>query len=63
MTTSRKDFVAVAAIIKNSAPELGLPVVIQSDTRIARIANELADHFASSNPNFDRARFLEACGV
>ena len=31
---------------------------------IARpIAKDLADYFATDNPKFDRARFLQACGI
>ena len=27
------------------------------------IAENLADYFATDNPKFDRARFLQACGI
>ena len=27
------------------------------------IAHRLADYFEQDNPNFDRTRFLQACGV
>lgn len=27
------------------------------------VAEALADEFAADNPNFDRAKFLKACGV
>jgi len=28
-----------------------------------RVAERLADHLAADNPQFDRERFLKACGV
>lgn len=28
-----------------------------------RIAEDAADHFEQSNPRFDRARFMKACGL
>jgi hypothetical protein len=50
---SRKHYIAVAERIR------------RIDTRPAReqIAHDMADIFAEDNPRFDRARFLEACGV
>ena len=28
-----------------------------------QLVSELADYFAQDNPNFDREKFLEACGL
>lgn len=33
------------------------------DNHPHEIARRLADFFATDNKNFDRARFLEACGI
>jgi hypothetical protein len=50
---SRKHFKAIAAAIA--------AILDPSDRR--RIAEALADVCRESNPRFDRARFLAACGV
>ena len=31
--------------------------------RLRNVTNELADFCATQNPLFDRAKFLEACGI
>ena len=48
---SKKHFIAIAAIIANSY------------SNKEEISRELAVYFKDINPNFDRERFLEACGV
>lgn len=48
--SSKKDYVAVAAIIKSSADK-------------KTIAERLAAHYAKDNALFDRDRFLTACGL
>lgn len=47
---TKKHFEAIAAIIRDSevSPHL--------------IARDFADYFQSINPNFDRDKFLAACG-
>lgn len=52
-----KDFKAVAKIIKNNC-DGGL-----DDTLVKIVAEELADYFTEQNPNFNRERFIEACGL
>lgn len=54
---SKKHFIEVAAIIESSINEHGL------NPAVADIAHELASFFKRQNSNFDRARFLDACGV
>jgi hypothetical protein len=54
---SRKDYEAIAAIIK------GARLYTSADDPVALIATALAAAFAQDNPRFDRARFLAACGV
>ena len=56
---TRKHYVAIAAILKASN---------YSETYSEQVAykshcEDFADYFATDNGNFDRARFLEACGV
>jgi len=55
---SRKDYVAIAAILHDIDTEYD-----DGEEAVVRvIARELADYFKSDNPNFDRDRFYEACG-
>ena len=69
---TKNTFEAVAKVIAETAPvdrhgkydelyELGW--ASGCECACERIANNLADHFQADNPNFDRARFLEACKV
>ncbi len=59
---TRKDYVLIAEAIKRAnenwegfAPEAALA--------IEGLAKSLSVQLVIDNPNFDRARFLEACGV
>jgi len=58
---TRKHVKAIAAIIaeKGCYSEPGN----ERDMVIKHIAEDLADYFASENQNFDRERFLKACGI
>jgi hypothetical protein len=70
---SRKQFTAVAAIVKEgfdwlssqSSPRTphaeGFDAGFTNATE--RLALDMADYFATENPNFDRAKFLTACGL
>lgn len=55
---TRKHFQRIAGILRRETYH----VVIRTDA-VKQIAEQLADYFAEENPNFDRKRFLEACGV
>jgi hypothetical protein len=57
---TRKDFQLIADAVKR------LQVFSNSgsdEISLGLVAKELADALATTNPNFDRARFLTACGV
>lgn len=56
---SRKDYVAIAAVIARSMdnPDDGPLVSVKA------ITDELCAMFKRDNPNFDRQRFLSACGL
>lgn len=64
---TRKHFQRVAGILRRTRHT----VCIDSDVddndpellALRSVAEQLADYFAEENPNFDRKRFLEACGV
>lgn len=67
MSMTRKEFVAVAATLKN-ALQLGELAENESVrtahvSMVTLIARDLCVDFADSNPHFDRARFLAACGI
>jgi hypothetical protein len=67
MAMSRKDFVAMAAAMKaarrdiltKEAPERHADML----DGVSLAAEHLADVLNGTNANFDRARFLDACGV
>jgi hypothetical protein len=56
MTLTRQHFQLIADVVKDS---IGYST---PDSRNV-LAREFANKLASTNPNFDRARFLVACGV
>ena len=55
MTMQRKHFELIAETVRD------MPNANTTERR--NIAQWFADKLASTNPNFDRARFLRACGV
>lgn len=65
MGMSKKDYVAIAEIVKQAAPASGMPVMWQTGCNSAReyISRHLADVMQHDNPRFDRERFLQACGT
>ncbi len=63
MSMSRKDYVAIAAMI-----EKRFGIDNPTWQRIAHwsvrmFVEELTNYMARENPNFDRQRFQEACGL
>lgn len=50
---TRRDFEHIAATV----------AAVESAADRARMAREWADRLAPTNPRFDRARFLRACGA
>lgn len=59
MSTSRKDYVAIAAAIKTQRSHHDYFL----ERALDALSDVLANHFAADNPAFDRARFLKAAGV
>jgi hypothetical protein len=58
---TRKHFEVIAAVINNYT---GIPNQhVSPDAVLEQVARDLAREFKTFNPNFDRARFLAACGV
>jgi hypothetical protein len=56
---SRKDYIAIAAVLRQTKDETK-SVVGQRELR--RVTNRIAFVFAKDNPLFDKERFMEASG-
>jgi hypothetical protein len=60
---TRKDFQLIADVMAQFTTALPNGEKGKVMVSPALIAGELASALATTNPNFDRARFLTACGV
>lgn len=65
---TKKHFEAIATVLQQSHDDAILfadnPAAKASSRRVvSMVARRLADTFKDFNPNFDKARFLKACGV
>ena len=62
---TKKHFQAIASILKDEVEinSGGRPIDIGARLSAKEIAQKMADYFKSENANFDRARFLSACGL
>lgn len=60
---TRKHFEAIAAIIATRVPFADPKHEEWAAAAVAELAENLAGYFATENPNFDRHRFLKACGL
>lgn len=62
---TKKDYIAIAKVVKEEyerySPEDPERICVLES--LETIAINLAGVFSSDNPRFDRARFLQACGV
>ena len=61
MTMTRQHFALIADIVKE-LPSLYMDEPISAKQRV-EIARYFASFLHATNPNFNRARFLRACGV
>ena len=57
---TKKDFIVIAKAIKEHRE---FAYSSHSCTALGELVYNLANEFILINPNFDRNRFLEACGV
>lgn len=61
---TKKHFDALAAALKEARLAFALPIGVETaETQSHRDILMVASVCARFNPNFDRARFLTACGV
>ena len=58
---TRKDYVLIAQTLSDLMKDFNN--CGDDSVSLSLVAEELADTLAKDNPRFDRARFLEACGV
>lgn len=59
MSTIKKDYIVIAAAIKASER----PASAETAQSLRELSLRLCSIFEVQNPAFDRARFLQACGV
>ena len=64
MSMTRKDFEAIAKIIKQYQIASGIMGLSSGDSiaNVSSMANDLADYFKQANSSFDKERFMKACG-
>ena len=60
MTVTKKHFEAIAEIMKTRLDNI---TDIAMQYGIEMVSDDLANYFEKQNPQFDRIRFLKACGV
>jgi hypothetical protein len=58
---SRKNFTAIAALLKRHADEAASKA--NGYAALVSLIVEMADYLATTNPQFNRERFLDACGI
>lgn len=58
---TRKNFKAIAEAVKRAKNSVANFHEPSANTAFSFVEMELMDVFAKENPNFDRARFREAC--
>lgn len=60
---TRKDYIILARVLKKSKPDFHPQLRGALIDGWARICKEISAALDVDNPRFDRARFLQACGV
>jgi len=61
---TKKDFELIASALLRADEYIGTDFAADRERDIYnRCCRELADALATTNPKFDRAKFLAACGV
>jgi len=61
---ARKDFELIAAAVRDQLDAARSDAAAEhARAYLGALARDLAHEFANGNPQFDRTRFLNACGV
>ncbi len=63
MTMQRRHYEFIAAVLKEAMENYDHPNGVGGKQTTKEISSRMARHLADTNPSFDRARFLRACGV
>jgi hypothetical protein len=58
---TKKDYELIAGVMANLSADFNNDG--EDTVSLSLVAQELADVLSTTNPRFDRARFLSACGV
>ena len=60
---TKKDYIEIAKVINNHLfNDVRNDKRLLSNMVIASVVSELCTYFEKDNPNFDRERFISACG-
>lgn len=60
---TRKDYVLIAKVINGAHPIGSGPTHKPRCETLRNVAEQMAVQLRQDNPNFDRARFIAACGL
>lgn len=60
---TKKHYIAIAKILMMNHPSKDSNNYESELCDFVTVCSNLADYFQTDNKNFDRARFLEACGI
>ncbi len=60
---TKQDFELIARTVRDEREAAMRGVVLSAKDACDQMADAFARRLASTNPRFDRARFLRACGV
>jgi len=64
---TKQHYVAIASIIKANTTRICIEDIAQGSNGLPCLhpdtIEDLADYFAANNPQFDRQKFLDTCGI
>lgn len=61
---SRKHYIKIAKVIRSEVEKAEVSSLLpETVNALTEVADSLATMFKADNSNFDRARFMDACGL
>lgn len=62
---TRKDYILIAEALRATLidPEFGVALPERERAAVGLVAHQIAHRLRQDNPRFDRARFIDACGL
>lgn len=63
---TKKDYIAIARMISMRVADFtpgDMPITEAYNHGVKLVTKDLAEYMAQDNPDFDRTKFLEACGI